>query len=278
MVKQFNLVALFQKQFLIGFLLTALALLMSMPASASPIGLALVPSFEFPPKDGTVTGLRLGLYSEHQSVYGLDLNLIGAETNKKFVGTQISTLYNKNNGSAIFFPLQLSLWQNINESNTNIVGLQFGLLGNFNNGPTNIVGAQIAAFNNYNSQNSTVVGIRLSMWNGPFFTLHELVGGYFSPPGATESGVTDGTSVYGLDISFFGNSSVATYGLQVGIFNYTGSLRGLQVGVFNVSDSAAGLQIGLVNYTKSLRGMQIGLVNINRAGPLPFFPIINVGF
>jgi hypothetical protein len=41
----------------------------------------------------------------------------------------------------------------------------------------------------------------------------------------------------------------------------------------------AGLQVGLVNVCGAgLTGIQIGLINMNTHGPVPFFPILNVGY
>ena len=52
----------------------------------------------------------------------------------------------------------------------------------------------------------------------------------------------------------------------------------LQVGLLNLSDEFYGIQIGLVNRADLMRGIQIGLINVIRGSPLPFMPIVNIGF
>ena len=59
-----------------------------------------------------------------------------------------------------------------------------------------------------------------------------------------------------------------------------GDFAGLQNALaFNiVKGKCTGVQLGLVNIAGELNGVQIGLININTNGPLPVFPIVNIGF
>jgi len=68
-------------------------------------------------------------------------------------------------------------------------------------------------------------------------------------------------------------------GLQTGLWNESQTtFCGLQVGLINVTSYAQGFQIGLINRAEDLYGFQVGLVNVIRNSPVPFFPIINIGF
>ncbi len=67
-------------------------------------------------------------------------------------------------------------------------------------------------------------------------------------------------------------------GLQLGLFNETGTLRGFQIGLFNIASQVQGFQIGLINRAESAYGFQVGGVNVIRDSELAFFPIVNIGF
>jgi hypothetical protein len=92
-----------------------------------------------------------------------------------------------------------------------------------------------------------------------------------------------GGEMTGIQVAGILNStgeSYLTQGLQVACINSAGDATGLQVGVYNhTSGGMAGMQIGLVNVSGGgLNGIQIGLINVNTQGPVPFFPILNVGY
>ena len=72
----------------------------------------------------------------------------------------------------------------------------------------------------------------------------------------------------GLLISF-SNTADQFGGVQLGIYNYTGTMKGLQAGAVNVSKDNKGLQIGLVNKTDRNKGLQIGFWNKNAKRTLP---------
>ena len=68
-------------------------------------------------------------------------------------------------------------------------------------------------------------------------------------------------------------------GLQTGLWNESmTTFQGVQIGLVNLTSYAEGFQIGLINRAEDLYGYQIGLVNVIRNSPVPFFPIINIGF
>jgi hypothetical protein len=99
----------------------------------------------------------------------------------------------------------------------------------------------------------------------------------------------------GIQIGFANVVEGSGRGAQIGVFNWSGNeFTGLQAGMLNViegtgraaqigfaneSGTHTGLQIGFANIAGSLRGLQIGVVNVNKSGdPVPFLPVINIGF
>ena len=67
-------------------------------------------------------------------------------------------------------------------------------------------------------------------------------------------------------------------GLQVGLWNETGTLNGIQAGLVNVAEYGEGFQVGLINRSEDFIGFQVGLLNFIRSSKVPFFPIVNAGF
>lgn len=85
----------------------------------------------------------------------------------------------------------------------------------------------------------------------------------------------------GVQVGILGNSAQGdARGLQTGLVNADDKgLGGLQIGLWNTVDQDTnGIQVGLVNITETMYGGQLGLINIIKDGPVPFFPIINLGF
>jgi len=80
-----------------------------------------------------------------------------------------------------------------------------------------------------------------------------------------------------IQVSIY-NDTKSLVGIQGGLWNNAGGMTGLQLGLLNLSDDIEGFQIGLVNRAELMHGFQIGLVNVIRSAPLPFCPLINVGF
>lgn len=135
-------------------------------------------------------------------------------------------------------------------------------------------------------QTPDVVGLRVTI---PYSTKHD--------------------SVTGLDIGFFGRSTVfegiqlnilrnhaidqctgiqcgiynsATQAdvlaVQVGLWNEAATICGLQAGLVNVAGCASGFQVGIINRAEEMYGFQAGLVNIIRDAELRFCPLVNIGF
>ncbi len=81
-----------------------------------------------------------------------------------------------------------------------------------------------------------------------------------------------------IQISLYNDVDGKLTGLQVGGWNNARCAEGLQVGLLNLSDEYYGVQVGLVNRSNYLYGFQVGLINVIRGSPVPFMPIINIGF
>jgi hypothetical protein len=80
-----------------------------------------------------------------------------------------------------------------------------------------------------------------------------------------------------IQVAIF-NDTKSLVGIQGGLWNSAGGLTGLQVGLLNLADEVEGFQIGLINRAELMHGFQVGIVNVIRSSPLPFCPLMNVGF
>lgn len=81
-----------------------------------------------------------------------------------------------------------------------------------------------------------------------------------------------------MQISLYNDVDGKLTGMQVGGWNNARCGEGLQVGLLNLSDEYYGIQIGLINRANYLSGFQVGFINVIRGSPVPFMPIINIGF
>lgn len=88
----------------------------------------------------------------------------------------------------------------------------------------------------------------------------------------------------GLQTTLGINNALDLSGVQLSLFANMAAGRGLQFTLLmNTTPEVdgtyfKGCQIGLFNFAHEFYGVQFGLFNINRTGPIPFFPIINVGW
>ncbi len=100
--------------------------------------------------------------------------------------------------------------------------------------------------------------------------------------GVQVAGIANGAGdMKGVQVGILSNYAEGdARGLQTGLVNADDKgLEGLQIGLWNTGDEdTTGVQIGLVNITETMYGGQLGLINIIKDGPVPFFPVINLGF
>lgn len=143
---------------------------------------------------------------------------------------------------------QFSLIMNTNLGRSTITGLQMSLVGNQNRGDTYGFGLQLALLSNFNGR-GTFAGFDLALLNESY------------------------GRVIGAQIGLF-NGSLDWWKNSRGVKSM---IFGFQLGIINTAADVYGFQIGLLNCARSLHGLQIGLLNINDTGPMPFFPVINVG-
>jgi hypothetical protein len=158
---------------------------------------------------------------------------------ERSVATRISLIYGRHKDV-----LGLDLGLVGNTSNRLFMGFAVSGIFNANGGTAVVLGGQIAGITNVNSGNTYVFGLQLA-------------GGV---------NVNEGQGiVVGAQVAAFANISPQL------------KILGVQAGIYNRADSVFGFQIGLVNVANSLHGIQVGLLNINRAGPIEYFPVVNMG-
>lgn len=147
---------------------------------------------------------------------------------------------------------------------------------------------------NMNLPAGNVEGVRLSVLYGKTDTVKGLDISLF--------GLAETKNFTGLAIDFIGAHRVKEnfHGVSLGLVNwhdnvgkggvigtvnYTeNNFTGLQLGAFNYAGTLNGVQFGFVNATQRInKGVQIGLINYDASGTfvgkdLPVFPIINGRF
>lgn len=130
----------------------------------------------------------------------------------------------------------------------------FHLAGFSNSAGGNMIGVQMAGFYNYTK--SLIYGGQLGAINMGAGTLTGFQLGLIN-----RVKVLDGRA---------NSVSTATFGLQLGLINYSKANNGIQIGLINRAKKMTGIQIGLINiFTKSpypggneFNGIPIGLLNI----------------
>lgn len=85
---------------------------------------------------------------------------------------------------------------------------------------------------------------------------------------------------HGSGVSMAIYQSASSYsGISLAAFNNVeGDYRGVQLGLFPKAGMMRGVQVGVINRVHYLRGIQLGLVNIIKASPIPFFPMLRIGW
>jgi len=116
--------------------------------------------------------------------------------------------------------------------------------------------------------NDSVTGIDIGLWGKSTY----LYGLQFN---LLANLVTDRAGAIQLSIY---NDTRSLVGIQAGLWNNVGGMTGVQVGLLNLADEVEGFQVGLINRAELMHGFQVGLVNVIRSAPLPFCPLMNVGF
>lgn len=222
----------------------------------TPIQISVWNPVQLAPADWDVWGLRLNLpYGKNKEVFGVDLGLVNSAST--FEGVQMG-FWNDVGGVSIYPFIPVPIYSDAK-------GIQIGsynscLLADF-------TGIQIAG--NFNNARSFTGLQAAGLWN-------DNMGG-----------------CRGVQIALLFNanavpvaaplgSSQSFTGIQIaGLWNRNGQVKsqGVQLAALvNRSENMKGVQIGLINYAGNMTGLQIGMINIIKDNPLPFFPVINVGF
>ncbi|WP_413561219.1 LA_2272 family surface repeat-containing protein [Bdellovibrio sp. HCB209] len=189
-----------RKNILATLFLSVLLLTSTSQAAFTPLGVSIAPPVQFPPRDFSITGVRLNvLWGHHRDVYGFDLGVLGNITDQDFVGVGLAGGFNATYGS------------------TTIIGLQLAGLGNYNQQKTTVVGLQAALFMNYNVAESSVSGVQLALANiSPATSVYGVQLGVYNKARA----------VYGLQVGLV-NMADNLHGVQIGLvnFNNTGPFK-----------------------------------------------------
>lgn len=127
-----------------------------------PVGVALIPEFQFPDEDVTAYSRFSWLYGRHDSVYGVDLGVLGNMTNKTSGGIAFSGLFNINRGNVYATGLQFAGLVNWNTGKTYVGGVQASLF-NMNGGDGGIYGLQLGGVNY--APKTKVYGLQLGLYN-----------------------------------------------------------------------------------------------------------------
>ena len=249
----------------------------------SPIDLSIFPPLNLIHFDKTkIVGASVGLLaSGADAVHGVSLNGLGGYHADEMRGVMISGFMNftgKTSG------LIVSGLGNFVDSCPGVVMVSlFGnACGDFDKlrWPTDGFGVQLAAFQN--TVYGDFAGVQFSLFENAVLGSGKIlqVGGLNS--GQTMiAGVTHSGNVSTYTVRRGKRLNAELIGLQLGIANSViQSFSGVQLGLFanHVGKEMRGIQIGLWNYAGSLKGLQIGLINVADTGGLPFMPFVNLGF
>ncbi len=158
----------------------------------TPLSIGLAPPVMFPPRNFTITGLRMSvLWGSHQYMYGLDLGGIGNITKYDFNGIAVSGIFNRTEGV------------------TNIYGLQAAGILNSNMQKLKLVGLQVATVNS-NIAASTITGFQLALLNlGTYTKIYGIQAGIYNRA----------DEVYGFQIGLI-NVVTTLHGMQIGFINF----------------------------------------------------------
>lgn len=250
----------------------------------------------------SVAGLRLGLFSENDKVYGVSASFWTDTIRGNGGGLQFAVW--RNEVERDFTGVQAALWVNDvrgtmtgisialqNPSHT-IHGLALGL-GVGVETPLLFLGRPVTEIN----ENATeeVVGGQIGVGCSAGRVQGLQLGGIAFVGDCTgiHAGLLGGVAgdVSGLGLGCFhlagsiqgvqlGGIAVAegVHGLQLGGLCLAGEIRGLQAGVINRASDVHGVQLGLVNWTETLRGLQVGLLNFAGEEKIGFMPLLNAKF
>ena len=232
--------------------------------SYTPLGVGIFPGILSPPAvEQSVIGIRISpLVGIHRDVHGLDVGVVNVALG--------------NVGAA-----QLGLF-NYQARRMTIFGLQLGALANWNAGHVSGFGIQLAGLINRNADSGYFFGIQGAPANlAPKTNLYGASLGFYNQNGYLRGfqvgAFNDAADLGGVQLGLTARCG-RMWGIQSGLLaSQAGKITGIQVGLFNMAGRVTGLQLGLLNRAESLRGIQIGLINLNTGGPVPFFPLINIG-
>lgn len=252
-------------------LAAALGLAMCVHAEGwSPFGIGVLPleDAQFPSVNESVYGLNLSILGgKHNQMYGLSVSVFGYMAHG-VAGFDVACLNIAD--AAPCGVLQVGVHNFILEEGC---GMQVG----WRNSTAVFSGLQIGALNIPTDKtdkkkflegriNNDVSGAQIGVLNASVGVLN-----------GVEIGAANlAKSANGVQIGALNGSSYFC-GVQIGAFDIAKQSVGLQLGVFNYAGEMCGVQIGAVNVaSRAFRGVQLGAVNILAGGNAPCLPILRV--
>jgi hypothetical protein len=212
--------------------------------------------------------VSFGVLNDKENPYhGMQIGLLGNNTDSISSGSQIGLFYNNSKGHYQGFQASVVL----NRSQKDMHGLQLVHLLNLSQG--NMEGIQIAGLANHTSkevagvQAAGLVNIGMDSLKGVQAAglLNYADGGV---DGVQAAGILNlaPEGINGVQVA--GISNIArgeNQNVQVaGVANFAGKLSGPQISaVLNIADSVGGAQISTFNFAKEVKGVQLGIVAIN---------------
>lgn len=224
-----------------------------------------------------VHGLRLGMFSENHSLYGVSLSLLTDSVDGDSAGLRIALV--RVVAQETFRGLSLAALN----MDYHMQGVQLGLfvggyrLGSSSETTRELEGLQAGIGCIAQEAN----GLQIGLAGNSARHLHGIqIGGILND---TEHG--NGLQVAlcngdprNFDLNSGTGPDTEFSGLQLGMINLTASVTGAQCGILNTADEVHGFQLGLLNMTRMLHGVQIGVLNIVGEGSPGFLPLVNARF
>ena len=265
-------------RYALWFLAPLLPVILASGCSWTPLQVAIWPPVQLAPKDADVYGVRVDVpYGSNANLYGVDagvLNTIGRgnlndlqKLEGRVVGIQAGLL----NAAGGMWGIQGGAFNAVGD----MKGISYGA---FLDDAGKVQGAQLSGFGFWLGWNQAreIQGIQVAGMNMSA-----------KVEGMQVGLAQDGGRVTGGQVGAI-NAATEVRGGQVGAINLSRELAGLEIGAVNVVGPTGGkakggcrvrgVQLGLCNYAQEMAGVQLGVLNVIPKGPIPFFPLINVGW
>lgn len=182
----------FIRHLLLITLISATSLFTHAEEDPFPTATALFPPLQVPSRKEGAFSRFSWIYGQHASIIGLDLGLVGNITDKLFIGTAISTLFNINSGKSFVVGAQFAGLTNYIKGDLVVTGVQLTAGLNKVIGTGHVVGAQIGLLGNI-APKTNIYGVQTGLYN-------------------------EAADVYGFQVGLV-NVARKLHGIQLGLIN-----------------------------------------------------------